>query len=241
MTTRARDSRHELAPLQMELREAMGQWGCPLCRLSQKAEHAFIASLSYERVLDLKTRDALKASRGLCAHHTRVWQRLQGSALGLAIVYRVSLLDLLRDTEPNVSPSRALFRRKGRGPDAAETLEPSGPCPACEIARGAVERFGGLLAKDIEDPEVQKLLRSAGGLCLPHLRDTLRLRGAGRHAGTLIRVHREAWGQLLGELEEFIRKNDYRFTHERMTPEEETSWSRALDVLVGLEGRQNQG
>ena len=41
--------------------------------------------------------------------------------------------------------------------------------------------------------------------------------------------------------EEFIRKNDYRFADESMTPEEATSWVRAIDALVGLEDPPNRG
>lgn len=230
----------ELAPLQIELREAMGPWGCPLCRLSLKAEHAFIDSLNYERVLDLNTRDALKASRGLCPHHSRVWERLQGSALGLAIVYRVSVLDLLRDTELDKIRSGTFLRPANPAQETAERLEASGPCPACEISRSTVERFGDLLLKDIEDPEVQSLLQQSGGLCLPHLRTVLRRKGANRHYEALMGVQRQAWQQLMGELEEFIRKNDYRFSDEVMTPEEGTSWSRVVDVIVGLEDRPRE-
>lgn len=230
-----------LAPLQVELRDAMDRWGCPLCRLSHKAEHAYIDSLNYERVLDLKTRDAIKASRGLCEHHSRMWQQLQGSALGIAIVYRVTILDLLRDTDPETYPSNpSLFRRRATAQETAERLAAGGPCVACDIARGVTERFGSLLLKDLDDPEVRSLLVASGGLCLPHLRDVLGLPGAGRRHDILIQVHRDAWQQLMGELEEFIRKNDYRFREEAMTGAEGTSWSRAIDVIVGLEDRRQE-
>ncbi|MBN1249877.1 MAG: hypothetical protein JXC32_19600 [Anaerolineae bacterium] len=39
----------------------------------------------------------------------------------------------------------------------------------------------------------------------------------------------------MGELEEFIRKNDYRFSDERLTPQESTSWTRALSLLTGYD------
>ena len=223
-----------LAPLQIELREAMGRWGCPLCRLSIKAEHAFIASLTYERVLDLKTRDALKASRGLCESHTRYWQHVQGSALGIAIVSRVSVLDLLRDTDEAKTRPGSLFRRRDRAGDTAARLEESGPCPACEIGAGTVQRFGALLLQDIEDEAAQEDLLASGGVCLPHLRTILQLRHAERAFDALMRVQRQAWAKLMGELEEFIRKNDYRFTDEPMSEAEATSWTRVLDVLQGL-------
>ncbi len=224
-----------LAPLQIELREAMTGWGCPLCRLVARAERMYIDSLNYERVLDLNTRDALKASRGLCATHTRQWQELQGSALGMAIVYRVSVLDLLRDTAPDKFKPASFLRRGGKdAAQLAEDLSSSGPCPACEIGQGTAERFATLLLKDIRDDEVQMRLRECGGLCLPHLRLALSCPGAGKTYKLLIDVQRAAWQTLMGELEEFIRKNDYRFRHELLTEAESDSWLRALDVIVGL-------
>ncbi len=209
--------------------------GCPLCRLSSKAEAAYIASLSYERVLDLNTRDILKASRGLCAHHSRVWQHLQGSALGIAIVYRVSVLDLLRDTDPDRAPDRSPFRRRSPAGAAAARLASSGPCPACEVGSAAATRFGEVLLEGIMAPEMGRLLTTCGGLCLPHLREVLRLPQAAPAYDALMRSQREAWQRLVGELEEFIRKNDYRFAGEPMSDAEALSWTRALDALVGLE------
>ncbi len=214
----------------------MDQWGCPLCRLSSEAEAAYVASLSYERVLDIHTRDALKASRGLCAHHSRIWQRLQGSALGIAIVYRVSILDLLRDTDPVGSrPDRSLLHRRRPAEAVAVRLVASGPCPACEIGETAATRFGGVLLDELADPEMGLLLRNCGGLCLPHLREVLMLPRATQAYDALMGAQREAWQRLMGELEEFIRKNDYRFAGEPMSEAEALSWTRAVDALVGLE------
>jgi hypothetical protein len=236
-----RSSSHKLAPLQLELRAAMASQGCPLCRLATKAERTFIDSLNYERVLDLKTRDALKASRGLCDHHSRVWQHVQGSALGVAIVYRISILDLLRDTGPDRAQLGPVFRRRRQAEAVADRLRAEALCPACIISEDTAERFGGQLLEDIRDAEVQALLVVCGGLCLPHLRQVLTLQGAERAHKLLMRTQRQAWAQLMGELEEFIRKNDYRFSGESMTPDESTSWTRALDVLVGLRDSPDRG
>jgi len=213
----------------------MASQGCPLCRLATKAERTFIDSLNYERVLDLRTRDALKASRGLCDRHSRMWQHVQGSALGVAIVYRISILDLLRDTDPDELQPGSLFRRRARAASAASRLEAEVTCPACAIGEDTAARFGGQLLEDIQDAEVQALLAACGALCLPHLRQVLRLKSAEPVHELLMRTQRQAWARLLGELEEFIRKNDYRFADESMTSEEGTSWTRALDALVGLQ------
>jgi uncharacterized protein DUF6062 len=232
---------HELAPLQLELRATMASQGCPLCRLATKAERTFIDSLNYERVLDLETRDALKASRGMCAHHSRVWQHVQGSALSVAIVYRVSVLDLLRDTDPDKAQSGSVFRRRSRAMAPGVQLETAATCPACTIGDDAAARFGGQLLKDIRDAEAQALFIACGGLCLPHLRQVVTLKGTEHIQELLMSTQRQAWTQLMGELEEFIRKNDYRFVDEPMTPAEATSWTRALEALVGLEDPTNRG
>jgi hypothetical protein len=89
--------------------------------------------------------------------------------------------------------------------------------------------------------DIQSLLMASGGLCLPHLRDVLTLPGASRVYETLMRCHRAAWVQLMGQLEEFIRKNDYRFQDERITPAESQSWTRALAILTGYGRDEEQG
>jgi hypothetical protein len=42
--------------------------------------------------------------------------------------------------------------------------------------------------------------------------------------------------QLLGELDEVIRKEDYRFRHEPRTEAERTAPARAVNRVVGLDG-----
>lgn len=223
----------KLTPLQLELREAATTWGCPLCKLADRAERTYVASLNYERVLDLKTRDALKASRGLCERHGQVWRNVQGSALGIAIVYRISILDLLRDTESHSEGARGLFSRRGRASAVSESLKASHECPACIIGEDTARRFGALLIKDLGDGALRSRLVACGGLCLPHLRAVLEMPGADRVSEPLLHCHRQVWERLLGELEEFIRKNDYRFSDEHTTPREGTSWTRALNILTG--------
>ncbi len=226
------DKTTSLPPLLAKLREAMSEWGCPLCRLAARAEKTFLDSLNYERVLDLKTRAALKASRGLCAAHSRQWQNLQGSALSVAIVYRVAVLDLLRDTDP--ATAKRGFMRQDRAPNqTAQALEANGACLACEQGTDAAQRFADVLLKDLASVETQTLLRGCGGLCLPHLRMALRRPEDGKAHKLLLEVQRAAWQTLLAEIEEFIRKNDYRFRDEKLSAAESDSWIRAIDALVG--------
>ncbi len=223
-----------LSALQTELRETMETWGCPLCHRAIHAEQQYLDSLNYERVQDLGTRTAIKASHGLCAYHSRVWQSLHGSALGIALVYRDVLSDLQAALE--ISPQAqapAWPWQKERHSRLADALAPHGTCPACEIRDDTARRFAEILLRDLREESVQHLLEQCGGLCLPHLRMALSLPGAARVQDVLIAVQKRAWQTIRAELDEFIRKNDYRFRHEPLGAEGD-SWQRILDVVVGL-------
>jgi hypothetical protein len=52
-------------------------------------------------------------------------------------------------------------------------------------------------------------------------------------AEMLIQAEMTALDAVVGHLDEFIRKHDYRFNKETMTAEEGRSWSRAIEMLVG--------
>lgn len=222
-------SKQPLSPLQLELRATLEKGGCPLCRLANRDVAAFLESLTYERILDLKTRDALQHSRGLCAQHARAWRKVRGVALSIAIVYQVAVKDLLRDTEPQPA---SFLRRPPQVSDLADALASRAPCPACALGEQTATRYGDQLVRDLRDPDVQTALEHAGGLCLPHLRLVLARPGPAAGKQRLVAVQRQAWAALLRDLDEFIRKNDYRFQHEPVG-EEGDSWLRALDVLVG--------
>lgn len=219
--------------LQAELLDTLEQGGCPLCRLTARAEQSFLDSLTYERILDLGTRAELKRSRGMCLKHARSWREVHGSALGIAIVYETTIKDLLRDTETEVESPLKFWEQTPTPEELAEELEPSVPCPACKVGDETASRFANVLLQDLQKEEIRTLLEQAGGLCLPHLRLTLSIRGAVESKRLLLAVERRAWSALQLELKEFIRKNDYRFRTEPKGSERD-SWLRAMDALVGL-------
>lgn len=236
MSTKHNKRQASLTSLQQTLREAMETWGCPLCRLSRQAEESFVASLSYERILDLKTRAQLQASHGLCATHSRMWLRVKGGSLGVATVYRDVLRRFIATGEGMAYPRRG---RRGKHPyfnRLISHMSPEEPCPACEIEAATVRRFGTLLLEGISNPELRAPLESCGGLCIPHLQIVLKdCKSSARARQDLLAIHRAAWQQMLSELNEFVRKNDYRFCHEALTEAEGTAWRRIIDVLVGLD------
>jgi hypothetical protein len=93
----------------------------------------------------------------------------------------------------------------------------------------------GVLLDHLGEEEFRRALQSAGGLCLVHLD---RASTATRDAHALERlweVQSASMQALLEELNEFIRKHDYRFTGEGMGMEG-NSWIRAIEMVVGKRG-----
>jgi hypothetical protein len=120
-----------------------------------------------------------------------------------------------------------------RQPRQAVYLLAEEPCPACLHARRAEQNFVDTLLANWDDDRLQAAFRRSSGLCVPHLRLTLaRAADPGRFEA-IKAVQLEIWQGLISELDEFIRKQDYRFSHEPKGSERD-SWSRAIDLVSGL-------
>jgi len=222
-----------MTPLQHRLRETLALGGCPLCRLAEQDEQAFLQSLTYERILDILTRETLQRARGLCAPHARAWRAVRGCALPVALVYRPIIKDLLAQTE--LQAAQGWFSRSASPHQIGERLATAAPCPACRVGEATARRYAEVLLRDVGNEEVRAALIRGGGLCLPHLRLTLQASGPATGYQALLAAQREAWSALMAELDEFIRKNDYRFQHEALGDERD-AWLRALNALVGMSG-----
>ena len=78
------------------------------------------------------------------------------------------------------------------------------------------------------------LVESSSGVCRRHAIVALRVGGAG--ADVLVERTRRCVEQLLSDLDEVIRKEDYRFRHEARTEAERTAPARAIAWAAGAEG-----
>lgn len=209
-----------------ELRDALLAGGCPLCRLGDRSALRYIEGVLYEGMTDPEPRNRLRAAQGLCRRHGWLMTRMRTSVLGTAIVYRDVLADLISALE-RPSESGGLFR----SPRAAALPEPALPCPACSAAGDEVLRAGDVLRAHVDDVEIARAYQAAGGLCLPHLRAVLG-RSRPHEAETLRRWQLAAYRELRGQLDELIRKHDYRFQAEPIGAEAD-AWLRAVARLVG--------
>jgi hypothetical protein len=227
--------------------EACAGPGCPLCRLSNEAVDGYLDAILYESVNDPAVRDRLRQSLAYCNTHAWRLPGHGGAALGIAIVYR----DMLAHVANNLGGARyqpgGLLQRAGEALGSARPatateavvreLAPRAECPACEH-RDRMEEI--VLTTTLDavhqgDESMQTALLASASMCLPHLRRALSRVRSQAAFEFLQRLGAQSMGALLAELDEFIRKNDYRFRGEGFGAEGD-SWRRAIAMLAGAEG-----
>jgi hypothetical protein len=210
--------------------------GCPFCALVLDATERYFDTVVYERVNDRGLREALRASQGYCAAHGEMLRQAR-SALGSAIIHRDLVNTLVQALESEglqaSSPHdwlRGLVDAGHRPQD--QVLGGAEPCPACVRVHEREQNYVDTLLLNWDDELLQTKFRNSAGLCLSHLRMTLgRAKDAARFEA-IKAAHLAIWRDLIGELDEFIRKQDYRFADEKIGAEG-TSWSRAIDLVSG--------
>ena len=213
-----------------ELLEALQTGECALCHLARRASNSYLHALIYEGVTDVKVREELREARGLCYRHAWRMAGQRGSVLGTAIIYRDVINTLVRTLEAGENAPTRLFGRREGGLQRA--LAATQACPACVLERDAEQRTAKILLRHIEDEAIAAEYQRGSGLCIPHLDRTLA--NASQSASrTLAAWQANAWTRLRNELDELIRKHDYRFRHEPVTTEESVSWQRGVAAAVG--------
>jgi hypothetical protein len=211
-----------------ELRDALAAGGCALCRLAYSASTHYLDTLNYEGVNDPGLRQDLVRAHGLCRRHTWQWTRIHGSVLGVAIVYRnviKHLLEGLGPAEGASSHARSGIRL------LAERLQPEADCPACLVEAEAAQRASDLLLDHLSEQEIADRYVPAGGVCLPHLQRVIAAASESQ-ARTLLAWQTEVYHKLVGQLDEFIRKQDYRFAGEPLGDERDST-TRSAAVVAG--------
>src|SRR5262245_7068148 len=235
----------------------MRQGGCPLCVLVERAERKAVDLFLYDQVNDISRRDALRASRGLCLPHTAMLAEGR-SALGVAILSR----DIMRTmtAELETETNRGARRERGAGENeqpvqpsvssassavknflsgmlgqtgaqVAGRIEPQAGCPMCaERPRIEAPLIAGLL-HNLGDSPFAAAFDASAGLCRVHLAATLRAADSER-ARALAARQAAIWRRLEADLDEFIRKHDYRFKGEAFEGERDV-WRRALQLASG--------
>lgn len=226
-----------------DLREALAQTGCAVCRLLERDGEKFLDALLYEYSADAQTHKAFRAARGLCNHHGWDLTHHVGSALQIAVLYRASLDETLKQFDRGVSPAdllaRLVKRFRGEAEAAAlqfaEALEPTRPCLACEYHNKAQQAYLHTLAEHLNDSALEKAYQDSDGLCLPHTQMLLRLINDANILQKVITQQRRSWQKVFDQLTLFM--DHYRAENaDQMMGDEGDSWKRAVAILAGSEG-----
>lgn len=244
MTRQAEPSKHTVY---FELLDACKKGGCPLCTLALEAVCRYLDATIYENVNDPGLRTAVAGARGYCNDHS--WQlREMRAGFGVALMYR----DVLRHTAEDIAHSgradlfangqghgglldRLFAGGDGAGDPEESAADPHLSCPACRERERYELIFLGVLLEHSGEEKVAQAVRQSGGLCLVHLNQASAATHDAAALTRLLDLQRACMDALDGELSEFIRKHDYRFSPEGMGAEGD-SWIRAIEMVAGKQG-----
>lgn len=231
--------------------------GCPICAIAQEQARTHIGGLLWDSVNDPTSRDRLDASLGMCGRHSREMLNFTGERLAITIVQQAVVKEALRQLHSAPPPPRQswsdrlglkqLWRAlRGQPTPRASTLpspgvespashadQPtqSGRCPACMVETRTEDRVAQVLNQHLAG-DLDARLRHVGGLCRPHLYFCLSRADSTQHAA-LLELHEALWAELEGNLGEFIRKRDHRFSHETVTDAERDAVERSIRIITG--------
>ncbi len=192
---------------------------CGFCRLEGRSVARSIKTLAAEFVNDPQTRVNLRESRGFCPEHSRlIIEHLDPVAVSILYADLAEVTWELWAGKQPVSASRRLF---------SSARKPS--CPPCITARETSERSCAALASQLSQPEIWSAVEANRWICVSHS-EQIRKLARPADAERLRILETNHLKSLRAELEEIVRKNDYRFKGESWGPEKD-AWIRAVKKL----------
>jgi hypothetical protein len=233
----------------VKLQEALEKPGCPACRLEHEAAMRSIDTFLWENTNDPALRKPINDAYGFCPQHTQMFVAKEmmssGPVLGVNIIYALLAKNVAQDLRNvHIQESKGswntLMNKLGKqaGEHKHTLLVPAGRCPICVL----VEESGAdVLATLFEvlaahEERFIEAYQKSSGLCLQHLRNGLEQQGAQNSAVAKFLIddavarltkHRE-------EMLEYLRKHNWEYHEEKMTPEEQTAWLHTLTFFTGL-------
>ena len=229
--------------LRIDWIEALQTPGCALCHMAQRKGQRYVETLLNEAVTDVDQRDSWRQARGLCQWHAWMAAETPHSAGSLAILYADVLrhdlghLAALTAAAPATRRWRARHALGRRVQDWLRSWRQQRSCPVCRLWREQERLYLQVLLDDWQAPELVQMFTASSGLCWQH---TLLLVEQGMqhaHLQAVLAVQQVHLQKLQGELQEFIRKLDYRFGRQPYGREAD-AWRRVVALYVGLRGAQ---
>ena len=224
-----------------KLLDALRKQTCPICALILDDSRSYLDALFYESVLDVPTRMNLMESYGLCSWHVRQVPSLP-SICAPNVGFAIFASDLLRKLD---YVGRALAEQRARRPKWKSwftgtrrrliTFLKERPCPACDH----LKQFESFHLSDfmdaIGDREFFAAYQESRGICLPHFLILEEMYSSHANLALVFEAQLTKGKALRDTLEEFIRKQDFRFS-DQITAEESKAWQAAQEMLAGSPG-----
>jgi hypothetical protein len=196
---------------------ALAVSGCPACRLASGAGRDYLIRAVREGKTHPDVYERIRDAGGFCEEHTGILRQLcvdrVGDRWSVARLYGW-LLD-----------------------DSASLRPPTKACPACEVATEyasvSLAALRDLLHPDTGDATFRTRFAEGPGLCRGHFAAAAEMMTDLTTLQVLVDVQTRGWDALAGHLKEYLRKHDYRFSHEPRTAAEDASWVRAAATISG--------
>jgi len=232
------------------LEDALKKPGCAICRLEHEAAVRLIDTLLWENTNDPAARKPINDAYGLCPEHTRMLVAIEmsnsGPVLGVNIIYSLLAKIVSKDLKkikPQPKPRVGIFEtlRKWREhvfqQRSRSVLRPLGRCPVCEMIEQSGKNILSILFEVIETGD-QKLIdayQESDGICLQHLRVGLEsyMHRHPEAADFLIKDTIQRLDTHQAQMLEYIRKHNWAYREEKLTPQERIAWLRALTFFTG--------
>jgi len=219
---------------QFDLIALMAQPECPICRLIQNDVRRFVDGLLYESSVDPSSQQKFRASRGVCAVHSQLLRETRGYSVPMATLYEAAIDEVLSVLDSAGSTPANKLRRNSGGRQISEKLKPSKRCPCCVTVEASERLYTQVFADGLADHAFVQAFQQSQGLCLTHVRRMMEHAMPQDARTKFVQAQRAIWKKLLAELDLFMARSGERGDG-KPVGEEGTSWSRAVNVIGGLQ------
>lgn len=221
-----------------DLLDAFAESGCPICRLGLRSVDRFLDAMNYDSVNDPGFREQLNRGRGFCNIHAYQWLE-SAFVLGTAEIYRDVIAAVAADLRELSPRAPGMAERLSSLLGSAATGSRPGPvsaatasCPACAHLAETGQVLTRTLVQGLQNPEFRERYEQSSGLCRPHLGPALDAAPSAAVFDTLRDAAVRQEETLVRQMEEIIRKHDYRYRDE-VAGEERGAAHRAVAHAIG--------
>ncbi len=203
-----------------ELYDHMHDDRCPLCDHILARSMMSMKALLHEGVLDLGIRKQLYESKGLCGRHAHMLVEL-GDPLAHAVIYASLFRQAVSAIEESPNKGAVPYLRHDQ-------------CMFCTNEKTSEKLYIPVFVQAFEEERFVEKYKQSGLLCLPHLAKAIH--HDKKRSEAIVTLTLEKYRILIGRLDEIMRKNDFRSTHEPWTEAEKRAWKAAVDIFNGAQG-----